>query len=107
MKQTFFKGGLRECANSFDLNMLDLVGSWGGGGGGGGVSIVQRYSMCLVIRSACSNPTTVRNENLTLEDLLHRKCPNGPSGSQWKTSDVKTRLVEKTKEKKKKKERQF
>ena len=35
-----------------------------------------------------SNPAAARNENWTL-GTPHRRCPNSPAGSQWKTDDVK------------------
>ena len=39
-----------------------------------------------------SNPVAIRNENWTLGGPLHRRCPNGPTGSKWKTSDEKAEL---------------
>ena len=39
-----------------------------------------------------SNPASTRNEKQTLGDPLHRRCPNGPTGSKWKTSDVNAEL---------------
>ena len=39
-----------------------------------------------------SNPAATRNENWTLGSPLHRRCPSGPTGSKWKTSDVKAEL---------------
>ena len=39
-----------------------------------------------------SNPTATRNENWTLGGPLHRRCPNGPAGSEYKTSDIKAEL---------------
>ena len=39
-----------------------------------------------------SNPTATRNENWTLGGSMHRRCPNSPAGSEWKTSDIKAEL---------------
>ena len=36
-----------------------------------------------------SNPAATRNENGHWDGPLHRRCPNSPAGSQWKTGDVK------------------
>ena len=36
---------------------------------------------------------------------MHRRCPNSPAGSEWKTSDVKSELDLKKKLKEKKKKR--
>ena len=44
-----------------------------------------------------SNPTATRKEKWTLEDPLHRRCPSGPRGSKWKTSDIKAELDLETK----------
>ena len=37
-----------------------------------------------------SNPTATRKETRTMEGLLHRRCPGGPAGSEWKTSEKLT-----------------
>ena len=34
------------------------------------------------------NPTATRNEKWTLGVPLHRRCPNGPAGSEWKTINM-------------------
>ena len=36
-----------------------------------------------------SNPAAIRNVKRTLGDSLHGRWPNGPTGSEWKTGDVK------------------
>ena len=52
-----------------------------------------RYSTA-VTRPHCNdkdvglNPAAAKNENWTLGWPPAQKCPNSPTGSKWKTSDV-------------------
>ena len=43
-------------------------------------------------KDAGSNPASTRNEKGILGGPLRRRSHNGPTGSKWKTSDIKADL---------------
>ena len=55
---------------------------------GGRNSVAVRRPRCNG-KDVGSNPAATRNEKWTLGDPLHRRWPDDPTGSKWKTSHVK------------------
>ena len=71
------------------LTLLKLMSILGGGGCRHSVAV-----KCLHCngKDVGLNLPATRNEYGHWEGPLHRRCPNGPTGSKWKTSDVKAEL---------------